>query len=163
MVSKWWIRSAQRNQGKTHHQSKIYTESNQSVFLQIFVPLSSMQTLAIYRWLLVRNRLRDQPQRLRAPSQKPAISIAEFRDVSQRKPKETTGVARCFFCFAWRSGSGWCSCCCRESIRRRPPSCRRSGHRKRCRPPANALSAPAPPPPPARTPSKSAQPTSELP
>src|SRR5258708_16155786 len=113
MVSKWWIRSAQRNQGKTHHQSKIYTESNQSAFLQIFVPLSSMQTLAIYRRLLVRNRLRDQPQRLRAPSQK-------FCDVSQRKPKETTGVARCFFCFAWRSGSGWCSCCCPESIRPSP-------------------------------------------
>src|SRR5258707_11675256 len=59
MVSKWWIRSAQRNQGKTHHQSKIYTESNQSGFLQIFGDLSSMQTLAIYRRLLVRNRLRD--------------------------------------------------------------------------------------------------------
>jgi hypothetical protein len=38
---------------------KIYTESNHSGFLQIFGDLSSMQTLAIYRRLLVRGRLRD--------------------------------------------------------------------------------------------------------
>src|SRR5712691_4284812 len=44
---------------ESRHQSKIYTESNQSGFLQIFGDLSSMQTLAIYRRLLVRNRLRD--------------------------------------------------------------------------------------------------------
>jgi hypothetical protein len=34
------------------HQSKIYTESNQSVFPRIFAQLISMQTLAIYRRLL---------------------------------------------------------------------------------------------------------------
>jgi Family of unknown function (DUF5330) len=44
------------------HQSKIYAESNQSGFSQIFGDLTSMQTLAIYRRLLVRDRLRDRPQ-----------------------------------------------------------------------------------------------------
>jgi hypothetical protein len=38
----------------SRHQSKIYTESNQSDFRQIFADLTSMQTLAIYRGLLVR-------------------------------------------------------------------------------------------------------------
>jgi hypothetical protein len=46
-------------------QSKIYTESNQSVFSLTFGDLTSMQTLAIYRRLLVKDRLRDQPQRFR--------------------------------------------------------------------------------------------------
>jgi hypothetical protein len=36
------------------HQSKIYTESNHSDFSQIFGDLTSMQTLAIYRRLLIR-------------------------------------------------------------------------------------------------------------
>jgi hypothetical protein len=40
------------------HQSKIYTESIQWVFTQIFGDLTSMQTLALYRRLLVRDRLR---------------------------------------------------------------------------------------------------------
>jgi hypothetical protein len=40
--------------GKDRHQSKIYTESNQSGFQRIFADLSSMQTLAIYRRLLVK-------------------------------------------------------------------------------------------------------------
>jgi hypothetical protein len=35
-------------------QSKIYSESNQSGFRRIFDDLTSMQTLAIYRRLLVR-------------------------------------------------------------------------------------------------------------
>jgi hypothetical protein len=35
-------------------QSKIYTESNQSAFLQILAALNSMQTLVIYRRLLIR-------------------------------------------------------------------------------------------------------------
>jgi len=39
---------------KNRHQSKIYTESNQSDFSQIFDDLTSMQTLAIYRRLLVK-------------------------------------------------------------------------------------------------------------
>jgi hypothetical protein len=37
------------------HQSKIYTESIQSDFPQIFGDLTSMQTLALYRRLLVRD------------------------------------------------------------------------------------------------------------
>jgi hypothetical protein len=48
---------------KSGHQSKIYTESNQSDFSRIFGDLTSMQTLAIYRRLLIRDELRDQPQR----------------------------------------------------------------------------------------------------
>jgi hypothetical protein len=39
---------------KIRHQSKIYTESNDSDFSPIFGDLTSMQTLAIYRRLLVR-------------------------------------------------------------------------------------------------------------
>jgi hypothetical protein len=47
------------------HQSKIYTESKESNFLQIFGELISMQTLAIYRRLLVRgSTARDQARRL---------------------------------------------------------------------------------------------------
>jgi hypothetical protein len=38
------------------HQSKIYTESNQSDFSRIFGDLTSMQILAIYRRLLVRRQ-----------------------------------------------------------------------------------------------------------
>jgi hypothetical protein len=45
--------------GENRHQSKIYTESNQSDFSQIFGDFTSMQTLAIYRRLLVLNRLRE--------------------------------------------------------------------------------------------------------
>jgi len=56
MVSKWWMRPID---SESRHQSKIYTESNQSGFSQIFGDLNSTQTLAIYRRLLVRNRLRD--------------------------------------------------------------------------------------------------------
>jgi hypothetical protein len=40
--------------GRNRHQSKIYTESNDSDFSRIFSDLTSMQTLAIYRGLLVR-------------------------------------------------------------------------------------------------------------
>jgi hypothetical protein len=40
---------------ESRHQSKIYTESNQSDFSQIFGDFTSMQTLAIYRRLLVQN------------------------------------------------------------------------------------------------------------
>jgi hypothetical protein len=39
---------------RNRHQSKIYTESNQSDFSQVFGDLSSIQTLAIYRRLLVK-------------------------------------------------------------------------------------------------------------
>src|SRR5258708_31984832 len=63
MVSKWWMRNRPRYFAGFHHQSKIYTESNDSDLSRIFGDLTSMQTLAIYRRLLVRDRLRDQPQR----------------------------------------------------------------------------------------------------
>jgi len=42
MVSKWWT---YRIDSEGRHQSKIYTESNQSGFLQIFDDLSLMQHL----------------------------------------------------------------------------------------------------------------------
>jgi hypothetical protein len=41
------------------YQSKIYTESNHPDFPQIFGDLTSMQTLAIYRRLLIKSQLRD--------------------------------------------------------------------------------------------------------
>jgi hypothetical protein len=40
---------------ENRHQSKIYTESNQSHFWRIFDDLSVTQTLAIYRRLLAKN------------------------------------------------------------------------------------------------------------
>jgi hypothetical protein len=40
---------------ESRHQSKIYTESNQPDFPQIFGDLTSMQTLPIYRRLLVKD------------------------------------------------------------------------------------------------------------
>ena len=52
---------------ESHHQSNIYAESNQSGFPRIFGDLTSMQTLAIYGRLLVRERLRDQPQSNQKP------------------------------------------------------------------------------------------------
>jgi hypothetical protein len=61
--------------GESPHQSKIYAESNQSDFTQIFGELISMQTLAIYRRLLVRGLIaRDQAQRL------PGIATGSKRD-----------------------------------------------------------------------------------
>jgi hypothetical protein len=39
----------------SRHQSKIYAESNQSDFSHIFRDLTSMQTLAVYRRLLVKD------------------------------------------------------------------------------------------------------------
>jgi len=59
MVSKWWMRQPAAFRAASRHQSKIYTESNQSDYRQIFRDLTSMQTLALYRRLLVRDRLRD--------------------------------------------------------------------------------------------------------
>jgi hypothetical protein len=47
-------RRAIRGFAASRHQSKIYTESNQSDFRQIFADLTSMQTLAIYRGLIVK-------------------------------------------------------------------------------------------------------------
>jgi len=55
MVSKWWMRPAHPFHKENRHQSKIYIESNQSGFCQIFGDLTSIQTLAIYRRLLVKN------------------------------------------------------------------------------------------------------------
>jgi hypothetical protein len=63
MVSKWWMRRVRRFCRENPHQLKIYAESNESNFSQNFDGLISMQTLAIYRPLLVRGLLaRDQAQ-----------------------------------------------------------------------------------------------------
>jgi hypothetical protein len=51
-----------RISGARAHQSKIYIESNQSDFQPIFGEFTSMRTLTIYRRLLVRSKLRHQPQ-----------------------------------------------------------------------------------------------------
>jgi hypothetical protein len=62
MVSKQWTRPARpfgHHAAESRHQSKIYTESNQSDFSQIFGDFTSMQTLAIYRRLLLQNGLRE--------------------------------------------------------------------------------------------------------
>jgi hypothetical protein len=65
MVSKWWMRQRVAPSRESPHQSKIYTESNQSDFTPIFGELISMQTLAIYRPLLVKGSIaRDQAQQL---------------------------------------------------------------------------------------------------
>ena len=51
-----WFRNGGRSRLTLphRHQSKIYAESNRSIFSRIFLDLTSMQTLAIYRRLLVR-------------------------------------------------------------------------------------------------------------
>jgi len=54
MVSKEWMARKARHFAENRHQSKIYTESNDSYFRLIFDDLTSMQTLAIYRQLLVK-------------------------------------------------------------------------------------------------------------
>jgi hypothetical protein len=54
MVSKWWMVQNRALFAESRHQSKIYTESNQSDFPLIFGGLTSMLTLAIYRRLLVK-------------------------------------------------------------------------------------------------------------
>jgi hypothetical protein len=54
MVSKWWTQQQRHFCRQNPHQSKIYAESNDSNFSPIFGDLTSMQTLAIYRRLLVR-------------------------------------------------------------------------------------------------------------
>jgi hypothetical protein len=54
---------ASRISCRRRHQSKIYTESNQSDYRQIFGGLTSMQILALYRRLLVRDRLQDRSRR----------------------------------------------------------------------------------------------------
>src|ERR1700742_4951930 len=59
MVSNWWMRQSATAFSKTRRQSKIYAESNRWRFRQIFAELNSMQTLAVYRRLLVRHRLRE--------------------------------------------------------------------------------------------------------
>jgi Family of unknown function (DUF5330) len=53
MVSKRWTPRARLIFAENLHQSKIYSESNHSDFRRIFGDLTSMQTLAIYRRLLV--------------------------------------------------------------------------------------------------------------
>jgi hypothetical protein len=62
----------------SRHQSKIYIESNDSDFSQIFGQLTSRQTLAIYRRLLVKDQLRDQPQpnQKRRPGSRDVFSAA---------------------------------------------------------------------------------------
>jgi len=50
MVSKWWTRS---RAGFASNQSKIYAISNRSDFSLIFHDVSVLQTLAIYRRLIV--------------------------------------------------------------------------------------------------------------
>ena len=60
MVSKEWTYARAAFLGARSCQSKIYTESNQSDYWKIFAGLTPMQTLGIYRRLLVRDRLRDQ-------------------------------------------------------------------------------------------------------
>jgi hypothetical protein len=64
MVSKWWMRPRTPWLfAESRHQSKIYTESNRPDFPQIFGDLTSMQTLAIYRRLLIKSQLRDHCNR----------------------------------------------------------------------------------------------------
>src|SRR5260370_40626521 len=62
MVSKWWTHRASGVQAPRRYQSKIYIESNQKDFQPIFGEFTSMQTLTIYRRLLVRSKRRHQPQ-----------------------------------------------------------------------------------------------------
>jgi hypothetical protein len=62
MVSKWWMANGADFSRDSGHQSKIYAESNHCNFRRIFADFTSMQTLPIYRRLLVRNKAAVQPQ-----------------------------------------------------------------------------------------------------
>jgi hypothetical protein len=62
MVSKGWTRAKAAFRRENRHQSKIYTESNQSHFSRIFGDLSLTQTLAIYRQLLAKDHQRTTGQ-----------------------------------------------------------------------------------------------------
>jgi hypothetical protein len=55
MVSKWWTRRIRGDLAEKPHQSNVYAESNRSNFWQIFGDLTSMQTLAIYPRLVVKD------------------------------------------------------------------------------------------------------------
>jgi len=54
MVSKWWMGGYIGVFAENRHQLKIYAESIASHFSQIFGDLTSMQTLAIYPRLVVK-------------------------------------------------------------------------------------------------------------
>jgi hypothetical protein len=56
MVSKWWMRERRGISRDSGHQLKIYAESNHCNFQRIFGDFTSMETLLIYRELLVRNK-----------------------------------------------------------------------------------------------------------
>src|SRR6478609_4930458 len=79
------------------------------IFASIFRELSGRQSLAIYRELL-------------GPT---SAEIAAAGANIQ--------VARCAFCFASHSGSGWCWYSCRGTRRPNRTSCRRSALPTRCR------------------------------
>jgi hypothetical protein len=51
----WFRKGGRATGGERRRQLKIYTESNQRDFSRISRELNSMQTLAIYRRLLIRN------------------------------------------------------------------------------------------------------------
>jgi Family of unknown function (DUF5330) len=84
---------------ENRHQSNIYAESNQSDIRQFFGDLTSMQTLAIYRRLLVKDELRDRPHRLRGPSHKPAMDRngCEYRNGIERDGCEMFFLLRMAF------------------------------------------------------------------
>jgi hypothetical protein len=54
MVSKWWMGGRARVFAENRHQLKIYGKSIGTNFTQIFGDLTSMQTLAIYPRLVVK-------------------------------------------------------------------------------------------------------------
>jgi len=54
MVSKWWMGGEAGVFAENRSQSKFYTESTHSNFSRIFGDLTSMQTLAIYPRLVVK-------------------------------------------------------------------------------------------------------------
>jgi hypothetical protein len=56
MVSKWWMPERVSFLPENGHQSKIYAESNDSGSGRVFGAFASIETLTIYRRLLVRNK-----------------------------------------------------------------------------------------------------------
>ena len=99
MVSKWWMRPGGR----------IFRRQSPSI--ENLHQIKSVGFFANFRRFKLNANTCDLST---------AVSqglIARTTATAQQQPKETTGVARCFFCFAWHSGSGWCSCCCPERRR----------------------------------------------
>ena len=104
MVSKWWMR-------------QMLFLSDENAINRKFTP--NRKSIAFFPNF---RRIRLNPDMCDLSA---AVSQESLIAGIDRNGNKRNGlVAKCFFCFAWRSGSGWCSCCCPERRHLHPKSCR---------------------------------------